>query len=103
MLSFNTAWSPPIGFYEKMTELGFDVTAFYLEEGMGFVGKYSNEDGDEEYTFDGSEDLEDIPDEVRTYWDLDTICDWRDQEEEAENEDVIAEEEWAKDKEEESK
>lgn len=82
MLSFNTAWSPPIGFYEKMTELGFDVVAFYLEEGMGFVGKYSNEYGDEEYTFDGSEDLEDIPDEVRTYWDLDTICDLRDQEDE---------------------
>ena len=80
MLSFNTAWSPPVGFYEKMTELGFEVTAFYLEEGMGFVGKYTSEDGDDEYNFDGSEDLEDIPDDIRTFWDLDTICDWRDDE-----------------------
>ena len=79
-VSFNTAWSPPVGFYEKMTDLGFEVTAFYLEEGMGFVGKYTSEDGDDEYNFDGSEDLEDIPDDIRTFWDLDTICDWRDEE-----------------------
>jgi len=90
MLSFNTAWSPPVGFYEKMTDLGFDVIAYYLEEGMGFVGKYTREDGDEEYNFDGSEDLEDIPDDIRTFWDLDTICDWRDQEDE---QDEVEEEE----------
>jgi hypothetical protein len=85
-LSYNTAWSPPIGFYEKMTELGFEVTAFYLEEGMGFVGKYTSEDGDDDYNFDGSEDLDDIPDDIREFWDLDTICDWRDQEDEEDEE-----------------
>ena len=86
-ISFSTAWSPPVGFYDKMTKLGFDVVAFYLEEGMGFVGKYTNEDGDEEYTFDGREDLEDIPDDIRTFWDLDTICDWRDDEDDSDDED----------------
>jgi Ferredoxin-like domain in Api92-like protein len=91
MLSFNTAWSPPIGFYEKMTELGFDITAFYLEEGMGFCGKWTSELGDDDYNFDGSEDLDDIPDDIRTYWDLDTICDWRDQEDEEESEEETAE------------
>jgi hypothetical protein len=103
MLSFNTAWSPPIGFYEKMTELGFDVVAYYLEEGMGFVGKYTNEDGDEEYTFDGSEDLEDIPDDIRTFWDLDTICDWREEEEQMDDETYAADEEEDEAEEEESK
>ena len=93
MLSFSTAWTPPVGFYDKMTELGFDVVAYYLEEGMGFVGKYTNEDGDEEYTFDGREDLEDIPDDIRTFWDLDTICDWRDEEEQMDDETYAADDE----------
>ena len=77
-LSFDTAWQPPVVFLEKMTEQGFDITSFYLEEGMGFVGKYTSTDGDESFNFDGSEDLEDIPDDIREFWDLDTICDWRD-------------------------
>ena len=80
---------------------------FYLEEGMGFVGKYTSQDGDESFNFDGAEDLEDIPDDIREFWDLDTICEWRDEEKQidddtyaADDEDVIAEEEGAKDKEE---
>ena len=78
-LSFDIAWGPPIAFYDYLTEeLDFDVTAFYLEEGMGFVGKYTTDDGDESFNFDGSEDLEDIPDDIREFWDLDTICEWRD-------------------------
>jgi len=48
---------------------------------VGFVGKYNSTDGDENYNFDGSEDLEDIPDDIREFWDLDTICEWRDAEE----------------------
>ena len=77
-LSFDTAWQPPVAFFEKLTEQGFNITAFYLEEGQGFVGKYTSADGDESFNFDGAEDLEDIPDDIREFWDLDTICDWRD-------------------------
>jgi len=81
-LSFDTAWGPPVAFYEYLDEeLDFGITAFYLEEGMGFAGKYSSESGDESFNFDGSEDLEDIPDDIREFWDLDTICQWRDDEE----------------------
>lgn len=40
--SFNTAWSPPIDFYNELVELGFDVDATYTEEGMGFAGHYLN-------------------------------------------------------------
>jgi Ferredoxin-like domain in Api92-like protein len=79
-LSFNTAWAPPVRWYEKMSELGFDIKAFYLEEGMGFCGKWTNDGGDEEFTFDGREDLPDIDDDVREFWDLDSICDCRDDE-----------------------
>jgi hypothetical protein len=92
-LSFDTAWQPPVAFYEKMTELGFEIDAFYLEEGTGFVGKYTSTDGDESFNFDGSEDLEDIPDDIREFWDLDTICEWREEEDldEEESEEVLEE------------
>jgi hypothetical protein len=42
-LGFDTAWSPPIEFYEGMERLGFEVVAYYYESGVGFCGKY--EDG----------------------------------------------------------
>jgi Ferredoxin-like domain in Api92-like protein len=82
-LSFDTAWGPPVSFYEYLDEeLDFGITAFYLEEGMGFVGKYTSEEGDENFNFDGSEDLEDIPEDICEHWDLAGICelrgDWED-------------------------
>lgn len=49
--SEETAWSPPIEFYRKMEDLGFEVDASYCEEGAGFYGSYSN----------GSDESEDIP------------------------------------------
>ena len=45
-LSFDTAWSPPIAFYEQMLNLGFGVKAYYFEGGMCFAGKW--EDGEDE-------------------------------------------------------
>lgn len=41
-ITFDTAWSPPIPFYNKLVELGFDVDATYTEEGMFFAGHYEN-------------------------------------------------------------
>ena len=40
LVSFDTAWSPPFGVYERLVELGFAVTATYAECGMGFAGIY---------------------------------------------------------------
>lgn len=40
---FDSAWSPPIGAYEKLVELGFGVKAMYYEPGMCFAGVW--EDG----------------------------------------------------------
>lgn len=41
-ISFDSAWSPPVAFYEKMEELGFEVDAYYYEPGMAFCGHYAN-------------------------------------------------------------
>ena len=46
-LNFDTAWGPPIAFYEKMCELGFSVDAMYYECGMAFCGSW--EDGMDNY------------------------------------------------------
>ena len=40
--TFDTAWSPPIGFYERLVVLGFDVQASYFEPGEGFAGIWHN-------------------------------------------------------------
>ena len=39
-LSFDTAWSPPINFYDKLVELEFTVDAIYYEPGVNFCGQY---------------------------------------------------------------
>lgn len=41
-LRFDTAWSPPIAWYEKMLGLGFEVRALYYEGGMSFAGIWDN-------------------------------------------------------------
>lgn len=46
-ISFDTAWGPPIEFYNQIGQLGYEVRAFYREEGMGFAGLYDN--GDDDY------------------------------------------------------
>lgn len=55
ILTFDTAWSPPIEFYEHLKTLGYEIKSYYWEPGMGFCGIYTN-DGLEEYDQD-----EDIP------------------------------------------
>lgn len=54
-LVFDTAWAPPILFYEKLSEMGFSVTAYYFEPGMGFCGRYTSEDGDDYYEIEESD------------------------------------------------
>jgi len=43
---FDTAWSPPIGIYEKLFEDGFEVYATYYEPGCDFAGIW--DDGDDQ-------------------------------------------------------
>jgi len=60
---FDSAWSPPIAAYEKLSDLiGFKVEAYYCEEGVGFCGKWTTEGGDEEYEIPSS--LEEIKEKI---------------------------------------
>ena len=56
--SFESAWSPPVGVCEALAEQGFDVTLYYYEPGMGFVGKW--EDGCDDYYEYAGEDSKSI-------------------------------------------
>lgn len=51
--SFESAWAPPTGAYEKLMALGFEVEAMYYEPGMCFVGKWDN--GEDDYYEYGGE------------------------------------------------
>ena len=49
-LYFDSAWSPPIAFYQAIEALGYVVDASYNESGMAFCGIYA--DGEEhEFTY----------------------------------------------------
>ena len=65
-ISFDTAWSPPMEFYQKLTDMGFTVDAYYYEPGMAFCGSWSSENGDELYeiTGDSAWVKENIPAEI---------------------------------------
>jgi hypothetical protein len=83
--SFDSAWAPPIAWYEKVEELGFEVEGFYYEPGMGFVGVYR--DGyDECYELSGENSRTIravIGDELDDYFCIsENMAEW-----EAENED----------------
>ena len=55
---FDTAWAPPIAFYEKLERLGFQVEAKYYEAGMFFAGMYEN--GCDSYYELGTMSAEDV-------------------------------------------
>ena len=40
--TFDSAWAPPVGLYEKLVELGYNVKASYWEPGMAFCGTWDN-------------------------------------------------------------
>ena len=65
VLGFDTAWAPPIKFYEALVEQGFFVDAFYYEPGMNFCGRFA--DGCDEYIeIEGDSDWVDefVPEEI---------------------------------------
>lgn len=52
-MTFDSAWCPPIEFYQKLEEQGFIVEAYWFEPGMNFCGKW--EDGCEDnYQIEGN-------------------------------------------------
>lgn len=83
-VSFDTAWSPPIAFYEAITELGFVVKALYYESGMSFCGSW--DDGiDEYFNIEGNSDWveENIPSEIdQAFCISESMAEWEEQEKE---------------------
>lgn len=55
-LNFDSAWSPPVGLYEKLIEEGYEVEAYYFEGGMGFYGCFTN-DGEEQFEYTNISDV----------------------------------------------
>lgn len=85
---FDSPWGPPIALYEEMQSQGFDVEAYYHEEGMAYVGAFKN-GNDESYEYSDLESLDNIPEDIVEYWGL------REQiEERAEWEDDESETDW---------
>ena len=87
---FDSAWSPPIGAYERFTEQ-FDscvLEASYFEPGCAFVGEFSSETGDACYEID-SEDFSNIPEHLMEDY---CIEGWYETDEDEEEEMVIDDE-----------
>jgi len=59
VMSFDTAWSPPIPVFDKMVDMGYEINARYLDEGWGYIGEYT--DGDDWSTTDVESVVEDYP------------------------------------------
>lgn len=86
MLGFESAWSPPIGAYEKLTEMGFRIRAMYYEPGMAFAGIW--EEGSDDYYDYGGLDSAGIADTLPVELDeafgiSDSAAEW-----EAENQEI---------------
>ena len=89
IMSFDSAWAPPVAFYEKLLDLGFSVRASYYEPGMAFAGLW--EDGaDDYYEYGGmtsAEVAEMLPEHLdEAYGISESMAEW-----EAENEEEDAE------------
>lgn len=70
-ISFDTAWSPPLAFFQKMEEQGWTVRGYYYEPGMAFCGIY--EDGEENhYDITGNAEWvrENIPADIDEMFDI---------------------------------
>jgi hypothetical protein len=62
ILSFDSAWSPPVTAYEKLLDMGFRIYATYYESGMCFCGIWDN--GDDIYFEYGSMSAAEARDEI---------------------------------------
>jgi len=97
-INFDTAWGPPLTLFEFLTENGWEVEAFYNEEGMCFAGIYDN-GYHEEYEYSGmsADDIEEaLPHELNEMYNISTYR--REWEEENQDDEEITfdDDEWEK-------
>jgi hypothetical protein len=51
-LFFDSAWSPPSGFYQYIAEkFDYEIDAEFNEEGVGFIGYWNTEEGEESWEY----------------------------------------------------
>ena len=90
MLGFDSAWSPPIGAYEKLMDMGFSIRAMYYEPGMAFAGIWDNGD-DDFYDYSGMDSKqirEDLPEVLDDAFGISESAEmWEEENKEEENED----------------
>lgn len=91
---FNSPWGPPIAAYEKLTDLGFEIDASYIETGMCFAGAWNKETGDDcyEYDFDDENWRDEIDNEDVLYMLEDEYESWKEWQDEMEDEEEDEEE-----------
>jgi hypothetical protein len=85
LLTFDSAWAPPINAYQSMVEQGFEIKASYYEPGMAFAGLW--EDGfDDYYEYGGmsSEEIEaTLPQELNEEYGIaEQVAEWEAEQEE---------------------
>ena len=90
MLGFESAWAPPVGAYEKLTEQGFRIRAMYYEPGMAFAGIWE-EGNDDYYEYSGMDSAgiaEALPVELDEAFGIsESVAEWEEENKEEENED----------------
>ena len=82
-LAFDSAWSPPIEFYQKLEEQGFIVEAYWFEPGMNFCGKWE-EGCEENYQIEGNSEWveQNIPLDIDEAMGISaSMAEWEDEEE----------------------
>lgn len=88
-ISFESAWSPPVGVYEELDLEGLKIEACYYEPGCGFCGMYTSESGDDCYDISNMtadqvanmipQELDDcmgITESMREYEDPEELSEW---------------------------
>ena len=83
-LSFDSAWSPPVGVYEKLIEdEDIDCGAYYYEPGVAFCGYWANgSDECYEITGDSKWVKEEIPEAIDEMFAIsDGMAEWENEEE----------------------
>jgi hypothetical protein len=75
---FDSAWSFPSGAYEKLVDMGFSITAYYFEGGMGFCGMWEN-GSDDYYSIEGNSKwvLDNIPPSINQHFGIsENMAEW---------------------------
>lgn len=71
LLTFDTAWSPPIELYKTLEDMGFKVSAGFVEQGVNYIGYYvDGVDHTEEITYESNPEEDEDEDEYNDPFDL---------------------------------